>query len=265
MESPACSGYTVGKAAGVNLRQRPSEVRLPQGLRFTDVRRSAIGDFPLARSGPCAAKSHGRLGLCPSSCLLCPLRLPSAASLFRANLRCLLDGVSRPERPLVRALRRYACARRPAQSVSGAVPGLPPGAAALCAGRGLRALPGPHEGGHPRAQVRPAASGGPRAGPDAGRGHRPTGGRGAGRDAGGSGSAAPVKIRPARLQPGAVAGRRMRSSVLRKTHPEWRLTLASSTLMRLRATESQAGLTPAPAALECARRVHGLRSGRRRR
>jgi ComF family protein len=30
---------------------------------------------------------------------------------------------------------------------------------------------------------------------------------------------------------------------LRKTHPEWRLTLASSTLMRLRATESQAGRT----------------------
>jgi ComF family protein len=30
---------------------------------------------------------------------------------------------------------------------------------------------------------------------------------------------------------------------LRNTHPEWRLTLASSTLMRLRATESQAGLT----------------------
>jgi len=33
-------------------------------------------------------------------------------------------------------------------------------------------------------------------------------------------------------------------AVLRKSHPEWRLTLASSTLMRLRATESQAGLTP---------------------
>jgi ComF family protein len=31
---------------------------------------------------------------------------------------------------------------------------------------------------------------------------------------------------------------------LAKTHPQWRLTLASSTLMRLRATESQAGLTP---------------------
>ncbi len=31
---------------------------------------------------------------------------------------------------------------------------------------------------------------------------------------------------------------------LSKSHPHWRLTLASSTLMRLRATESQAGLTP---------------------
>ncbi len=33
-------------------------------------------------------------------------------------------------------------------------------------------------------------------------------------------------------------------SVLRKTHSGWRLTLAPGTLMRLRATESQAGLTP---------------------
>jgi ComF family protein len=32
-------------------------------------------------------------------------------------------------------------------------------------------------------------------------------------------------------------------SFLRKSHPEWRLTLASSTLMRLRPTGSQAGLT----------------------
>jgi ComF family protein len=31
---------------------------------------------------------------------------------------------------------------------------------------------------------------------------------------------------------------------LRKSHPDWRLTLASTTLMRLRATGSQAGLTP---------------------
>jgi ComF family protein len=31
---------------------------------------------------------------------------------------------------------------------------------------------------------------------------------------------------------------------LHTTHPEWRLTLAASTLMRIRATESQFGLTP---------------------
>jgi ComF family protein len=31
---------------------------------------------------------------------------------------------------------------------------------------------------------------------------------------------------------------------LRKSQPRWRLTLAASTLMRLRATQSQAGLTP---------------------
>lgn len=31
---------------------------------------------------------------------------------------------------------------------------------------------------------------------------------------------------------------------LRRTHPQWRLTLAPTTLMRLRPTESQAGLTP---------------------
>ncbi|MGZ7107089.1 MAG: ComF family protein [Candidatus Angelobacter sp.] len=31
---------------------------------------------------------------------------------------------------------------------------------------------------------------------------------------------------------------------LRKSHPAWHLTLAPSTLMRLRSTESQAGLTP---------------------
>jgi ComF family protein len=31
---------------------------------------------------------------------------------------------------------------------------------------------------------------------------------------------------------------------LRHSHPDWQLTLASSTLMRLRATETQAGLTP---------------------
>jgi len=33
-------------------------------------------------------------------------------------------------------------------------------------------------------------------------------------------------------------------AALKRTHPEWRLKLASTTLMRLRATQSQAGLTP---------------------
>ena len=33
-------------------------------------------------------------------------------------------------------------------------------------------------------------------------------------------------------------------AALARSHPEWRLTLASSALMRLRATESQAGLSP---------------------
>ncbi len=32
--------------------------------------------------------------------------------------------------------------------------------------------------------------------------------------------------------------------VLHRTHPQWRLTLAPTSLIRLRATESQAGLTP---------------------
>jgi len=40
----------------------------------------------------------------------------------------------------------------------------------------------------------------------------------------------------------ALAAQALRS--LRKSHPEWRLTLASRTLLRQRATETQAGLTP---------------------
>ena len=68
-----------------------------------------------------------------------------------------------------------------------------------------------------------------------------------------------------------AAGRKLRIAlarealaVLRKTHPQWRLTLASRTLMRLRATESQAGLTPRQRRLECARSIFSLRSGRGR-
>jgi hypothetical protein len=89
-------------------RASPSEVRLPQGLRFTDVRRSTIGDYPVARCGPRAPKSHGRPELRPLSRLLHSLRLPSAAAFLCANLRCLLDGIFRPERSFVRALRGLA-------------------------------------------------------------------------------------------------------------------------------------------------------------
>src|ERR1035438_301118 len=164
MESSARSGYTVRKAACSFPRRPQSEVRLPQGLRFTDVRRSTIGDFPVARGGPRASKSHGRLELRPPACLLYSLRLPSAAAFQRANLRLLLDRVSRPERPLLRTLRRH-----PPRAVPGlgtglgtkllcALPDVPARPAALCAGGGLRALSGPHESRHPRAQVRPASS-----------------------------------------------------------------------------------------------------------
>ena len=136
------------------------------------------------------------------------------------------------------------------------LPRLPPGSAAVCARRGLRALPGPHEGGHPRAQVRPAASRRARAWARC----WPQAIAQLAAEAPAEMLVVPVplhrvKARRARLQPGARRWPCMRSQSLRKSHPEWRLTLASSTLMRLRATESQAGLTPAPAPPECARRL----------
>ena len=133
MESPVPSGNSVycrqgaGRRAWAALR----EVRLPQGLRFTDVRRSTLGDFPLARGGSRASKSHGRFELRPSSCLLCPLRLPSAASFFRAHLRNLLDGVFRPE--------RQSCA--PAAATRSDAPIWPALDSALC--RACRMAPPP--------------------------------------------------------------------------------------------------------------------------
>ncbi len=63
-----------------------NEVRLPQGLRFHDDRRPAIGDLPLARSGPRSPKSSGCSQLRPPSCFLYALRLPPAAAFFCANL-----------------------------------------------------------------------------------------------------------------------------------------------------------------------------------
>ena len=72
-------------------RAGPSEVRLPQELRFTDDRRSTFGDIPLARRCARAPKSSGRNWFHTSSRLLCTLQLPAAAILFRSDLYCLLD------------------------------------------------------------------------------------------------------------------------------------------------------------------------------
>lgn len=58
----------------------------------------------------------------------------------------------------------------------------------------------------------------------------------------------PVPLHPSKYaqrgfnQSRALAAEALKS--LRKTHPQWRLTLASRTLLRQRATETQAGLTP---------------------
>jgi len=58
----------------------------------------------------------------------------------------------------------------------------------------------------------------------------------------------PVPLHPSKYsQRGFNQSRSLATAALgflRKSHPEWRLTLASSTLLRQRATESQAGLTP---------------------
>jgi hypothetical protein len=63
-----------------------SEVRLQQELRFTDDRRSPIGDDPVARSGSCAAKSSGYCPYHDLSHLLFFMRQSHAAVFLRANL-----------------------------------------------------------------------------------------------------------------------------------------------------------------------------------
>jgi hypothetical protein len=153
LESSVRCGYTVGKAVGVEVAAG-SEVRLPQGLRFTDVRRSALGDYPLARGGSRASKSRRCLELRPLSRLVCPLRLAPTATFIRAHLRALLDGVSRSERKPVCALRRRAgragigwCFKRRS------MPGLPAGHSVLCAGGSVWTLSGPHEGSYSCTEV----------------------------------------------------------------------------------------------------------------
>ena len=245
------------------MRRSRSEVRLPQGLRFTDVRRSAIGDFPLARGGSRAAKSHGCLELRPPSRLLCSLRLPSAASFFCANLRCLLDGVSRLRADLL-------CARCGDTLDAPIWPGLQ--SPALC--RACRLAPppfaravayGPYQDRMKEAihalkydRLHPAAQ---RLGRMLAEAIAQLAGRGAGRDAGGSRAAAPVKICRARLQSGAVAGRDA-LGLLRKT-PSRVAAHAGLEHADAAARHREPGRAHAPpAAPECARSLHGLRSGR---
>ena len=106
METAVRRAYTCTQGGVYPERLPPGfEVRLPQGLRFADVRRSTIGVHPMARCCPRAAKSSGRLGLYSPASFLYSLRLPSAASIPCANLRCLLDGNSCPDREPVCALR----------------------------------------------------------------------------------------------------------------------------------------------------------------
>jgi hypothetical protein len=88
IQFPRFCGYT--HVQGGALWPPASEVRLPQGLRFTDVRRSAPGDFAVARGGPSASKSRGRARLCRLPLSLYSLRLPLAADFDCANLRPLL-------------------------------------------------------------------------------------------------------------------------------------------------------------------------------
>lgn len=111
----------------------PGEVRLPQGLRFTDVRRSTIRGIGVASSGSRTPKSSGCTKLCPPSSFLPPLRFPPAAPFLRANLRCLLDRNSCPVRRLVHPLWRYPRSGFSASnfSVRGRLPYLPYGSAAL--------------------------------------------------------------------------------------------------------------------------------------
>jgi len=165
-------------------------------------------------------------------------------------LQCLLDGVSRPERPLVpRAGGDHPCR-------AGAVIGSASGHIVRCALPPCRLAPPPfvravayglyqdrmkqaiHALKYDR--LHPAAR---RLGRMLAEAIAQLAAEAPADNAGSPSAAAPVEKRSARLQPGSVAGRGTRLGFLRKTHPEWRLTLAPSTLMRLRATESQAGLT----------------------
>ena len=224
------------------------EVRLPQELRFTDDRRSTIGDIPLARHCARPPKSSRRNGFHTSSHLLCSLRIPLAAFLFHSNLRSLLDGDSCP------GLSMVLCADRCGDALD--APPVIDGIASTQLCRACRLAPPPfvravafttYEGRmreaihalkygriHPAARRLGAMLGAAIAqmAPDAPR----------------ELLVVPVPLHRSKHrergfnQARALAVYAIRA--LRKSHPELHLTLAPSTLMRQRSTESQAGLTP---------------------
>ena len=122
---------------------------------------------------------------------------------------------------------------------------------ALCSRCRLQALRKSDEGRHPRSEIRSAQRRGTRIRRAAGRGHPPACRAGATRNACDPGASPPRQACCS-----ADSTRRDRSlstqfASLRKTHPRWRLALASSTLMRLRSTASQAGLRRVSAAKMC--------------
>ena len=143
-------GYTWGEGGAGSVSS--SEVCLQQGERFTCGRASAIGGHAVASRSSRPAKSTGCCQLRASPRLVFSLRFSSAAPVFRSNLRRLLGGISASGGPWVRPLRRRA-GRIWGVDGPRVVPGVPLGAAAVCARGGVRAVRRRDEGGDPRPQV----------------------------------------------------------------------------------------------------------------
>jgi len=183
------------------------------------------------------------------SCALFPRPVPCAAHFCRGFSFvpiCDVAGQNSPPGDAhVSALRRRA--RRPAWNRNlRAVSRLPHGASAVC----RAVFYGVYQGRMREAihalkydRLHPASTGWAVCSPQPSHNLR----RSSGGDAGDS--AVPLHLRSTRSADSTNRARspRKRLKFLRKSHPQWRLTLASSTLLRQRATESQAGLTRASA------------------
>ena len=215
----------------------------------------------MARCGSRAAKSRGRFGLRPFSRLLCSLRLPSAATLFRAHLCNLLDGISRAEWKSVRVLRRHA--RRAALADSSQQ--------RLC--RACRMAPPPFERavayGPYQDRMKEAIHA-----LKYDRLHAAA--RGLGRMLAeaiaqlAAEAPAEMLVVPVPLHRSKYADRGFNQArslavaalaALRKTHPEWRLTLASINADAAARHREPGRPEPAPAPRKFARSLYGLRSG----